>query len=80
MSLQSVEEETMPLFKVFPNPSTGHFTFTSPLKDIKVYSTIGELVLIDEYASEIDISKLPSGTYLLTGISNTQIRKIIIKK
>jgi len=80
MSLQSVDEETMSLFKVFPNPSTGHFTFTSPLKDIKVYSTIGEPVLIDEYASEIDISKLPSGTYLLTGISNTQIRKIIIKK
>ena len=80
MSLQSIEEETMSIFKVFPNPSTGHYTFTSPLKDIKVYNTIGELLFIDEYANEIDISNFPSGTYLLTGISNTQIKKIIIKK
>lgn len=80
MSLQSIEEETISQFKVFPNPSTGHFTFTSPLKDIKVYSTIGELLFTDEYAHEIDISTLPSGVYLLTGNSNTQIKKMIIKK
>jgi hypothetical protein len=80
MSLQSIEEETISQFKVFPNPSTGHFTFTSPLKDIKVYSTIGELLFTDEYANEIDISTLPSGVYLLTGTSNTQIKKMIIKK
>lgn len=52
--------------KIYPNPSTGIVNIATPfdIKKVNVYNLIGQL-LLSTTSAKIDISKLPSGTFLL---------------
>ncbi|MBU1371027.1 MAG: CotH kinase family protein [Bacteroidetes bacterium] len=52
-------------FGVFPNPANGsHLYFTKSL-NIQLYSLQGQLLLKQQYAKQLDISRLAPGMYLL---------------
>ncbi|WP_123868119.1 T9SS type A sorting domain-containing protein [Chryseobacterium lactis] len=69
---------------VFPNPSADLITLTSKedLKKITITSLDGKVVLTTWNASNINISKLPKGVYILQGElkNGSSISKKIIKK
>ncbi|AZB07418.1 T9SS C-terminal target domain-containing protein [Chryseobacterium sp. G0162] len=69
---------------VYPNPSTDFITITSKedLKKITVSSLEGKTVITKGSSGNIDVSKLPTGIYILQGElkNGTVVSKKIIKK
>ena len=64
------EPELVELTYVMPNPASGQVTIASSfgLRSVDIYSMTGTLVMrqdLSGYAQQMDISALPSGTYLL---------------
>ncbi len=52
---------------VFPNPSSDIVNITGDVKEIQVFTTEGKLILTENTgANQLDISFLPSGTYILS--------------
>lgn len=79
----SVNTLSMISQEVFPNPTTGTLTVKSESGIINVYATSGELVLSRSTngIQELDLTALPSGSYLVEthtseGIARTRISKI----
>lgn len=73
-----IEEQILEGDFVFPNPSDGLIFFKRPISEPSILTNIqGEKVLeINPKTSQIDISKLPSGIYLLSsGYRKTRIIK-----
>jgi len=70
--------------KVFPSITNDKVHITSPnyVKNVSIYSLQGTLVMTsNKDTTEIDISNLPNGMYLIEiNTSNGRIIKQIIKK
>ncbi len=73
--------------KIYPNPTNGTLTIESEdieIGDIKIYDLNGRLVFNKEYKSEIDISILNEGIYLLKLYSKDEeilkTEKIVVNK
>ena len=68
---------------IFPNPTTDSFSINSTTNIVKIqlFNTLGKLVLADKYNQQkFDISKFPSGIYLLKVTFDNQqttVKKII---
>lgn len=82
----AVENNEYISMKVYPNPATNKINLTSenPLGKIALYNLLGQEVLQMESESnkaEINISHLPSGTYILKSesLNHSQTHKIIKK-
>jgi len=78
----TLENSTISLY---PNPSHTNFTIglsnESILKEIKIYNQLGELVLNGAQASNIDVSGLTKGIYLVEIYTDKGVgRKKIIKE
>ena len=94
--LNSIEKNIIPVnvsqannsvkVKLYPNPSNGQFYMISnTMSTIKIYNTLGELVYsnnIPAKLTEINISDLTNGTYIVKVYSNKQVttKKIILNK
>lgn len=84
-SLFSVDEyAAQHTVKVYPNPTNGILNVESGLsgnKTIKIYDFLGHEVLSRSYESQIDISAMASGVYLLQLSNGEQslTQKIIVK-
>ncbi|MFI0430923.1 T9SS type A sorting domain-containing protein [Mariniflexile sp. HMF6888] len=73
-------------YKLYPNPSSGVFHFSSPFTGkIDVFSTSGQLIktLEPTLTSNIDLSELHNGTYFIKKVSHegmSEIQKVIVKE
>lgn len=70
---------------VYPNPTTGALTIDldgNQIMDIEVFTVLGALALTPEFSTnQIDISELPTGTYILRVTTKDSIStKRIIKR
>ncbi len=73
-AFSSVSEQPAKLqFKVFPNPVSGDYVYFAELQDVKVYSLQGQLLLEQQNTNQLDISKLPSGVYVLRNKANIAV-------
>ena len=55
------------IYPIYPNPATDFITVRSNQKlPVKIYSVLGELLLISETNKKIDTQSLATGTYYLT--------------
>lgn len=61
--------------KIYPNPSSGIYTISSPTK-IEVYNIIGELIVSEINATSIDLTKVPRGVYVVR-LNGGKIEKLI---
>lgn len=70
-------------FKIYPNPTNGLVYIKSPekIKKIIVYNSVGQQILRKENQSEIDLSSLPKGMYIVTVESENKVHtsKVIRK-
>ena len=81
LSVQDVSLENA--ISIYPNPATDVIQVASKvaLTNIEVYNINGQLVLTNNPAEEINISKLSSGVYFVTLYSETNfITKKLINK
>ena len=65
---------------VFPNPTTGFINIATSLQvDVSLYNTLGQLILQENNAKQIDITSLSNGMYqiILTYDGNKFTKKII---
>lgn len=83
----SVSEAELSSVLLYPNPSTGIVTVSSPnaeLNNVKVYDEFGKLVLeqqLDQQENKVDLSRFANGSYLFRISSETGneiLRKIMI--
>jgi len=63
----SVDSAQLLQFSVYPTPTKGLLTIhaATAIKSVAVYSKLGQLVLKETNASQIDISKLAQGVYFV---------------
>ncbi len=91
MDLSAVEKvERNTTCRVYPNPSTDMvtFTFTADANECRVtlFNTTGQMVLSENVAvnnskARLDISQLPTGTYLYSVMVNDEVAKgVVLKK
>ena len=73
-------------FKMYPNPAFGEeiyiTTTANGKKNIKVFDVFGEIVLVDQIATNtLNISRLVPGIYVLqlTESNKTMTRKLVVK-
>ena len=71
-------------FKLFPNPSSSSITLSGPDNDdqaykIAIYSLNGSLVMLSEKISDVDISRLSPGNYILV-VKSSENRSLAIFK
>ena len=85
--ISSLDEETEATTAIFPNPAKNTLNITSyntKVNSVEIYNLNGQLVLnktLNTYLSQINISSLTSGIYIVDIKSeNTTIkRKLIIE-
>jgi len=78
-----VHETLAQSIEFYPNPATNSVTIKNlpANSSIKVFDSIGRIVLIPVTKNTIDVSGLRSGAYLVQIVSkNTTIDKLLIKK
>lgn len=83
----STEDNQIDGFSIFPNPVVnGEFSLSSTnggVKTVKLYNTIGKLVLETSALNKqaIQVGQLTSGIYILRVVENnkTAVRKLVIK-
>ena len=74
-------------FNIFPNPASCYFqisteTYAEKLS-VKIFNLAGQLVKSQDYGTQVDISNLPSGTYIVRIIGSkifTANKKLIIAR
>jgi hypothetical protein len=72
--LNTLNDSQQKLF-VYPNPSTGIFSI-SALANIEVYNLIGDLILLENNATTIDLTAAPQGMYFVK-LNGSRIEKLI---
>lgn len=63
---------------LYPNPSTGLFTFnhSNKINTVEVYNILGELVLSQGNAKQINLQSYPTGIYVAR-INGTQVCRLV---
>lgn len=67
---------------IYPNPTQGQIRISTDEKIINImcYDLLGKLIKSKQYSSTFDVSSLPSGTYILSILTeNQQITEKLIK-
>jgi hypothetical protein len=73
----AIEEENQPNeIKIFPNPSNGIFTFNEIIKSIEVFNMMGELVLSQGNAKQINLQGFPKGIYVAR-VNGIQVCRLV---
>jgi hypothetical protein len=72
-------------FTIYPNPSNGIFNISANgivpnSTQINIYNTLGQIVLSTSYSSQIDISSISAGLYILNINYNSKIKAVKIIK
>ena len=89
MALSNTKETIQSEFSIYPNPANEVVTidFSNPLSSeaiIKVYDLLGKIILVEEInnqKNQINVSKLPSGSYFIKiETENTTTAKQFIKQ
>jgi len=62
-----VDENALPVFSVYPSPTTGMLTIESqtPITEIEIYNQLGQLVLSNSNKNTIDLSSVNQGIYFI---------------
>lgn len=83
----SINSNNVLQVSIFPNPTKDILNIQSPIelpKTIKLFEISGKLILdqpFDNISRSIDISKVPTGIYILKiGFDNKQITKKVVKE
>lgn len=63
----------------YPNPATEKIFFTERLENIVLKDMAGNIALLSESASELNLSMLPKGVYILSSSNLTKPNKIIVR-
>ncbi len=71
-----VEESTLTLFKVYPNPANGAFTVKGA-KEVTVYNTLGQAVATSHSEEGTHSFSLPSGIYFIK--ANERVKKMVVE-
>lgn len=66
----STNEQDFTTFQIYPNPTKNVLNFSENLKEITIYDLSGKSILKGK-GSQINVSNLPTGNYLLKGITNS---------
>lgn len=79
LSIVDIKEE---FIKIYPNPVKHYLNFSKELTNIEIYNLEGAKILNFETSLQIDVSNIPSGTYLLKAIdlSGKNVFSKFIKK
>lgn len=79
LSVVDLKEE---FIKIYPNPVKHYLNFSKELTNIEIYNLEGAKILNLETSLQIDVSNIPSGTYLLKAIdlSGKNVFSRFIKK
>ena len=77
-----VEDATNNSINIYPNPVKDNLFIEGQYDYVEIFDLFGRLLISSKAKTEIDVSKLSSGTYVLEIISNNIKRseKIIITK
>lgn len=78
----SLDENSLNDFDLFPNPAENILNIrTHKLVDIQIYNSLGNLVLKNNKANSVDVSKLSNGIYYVNIKSDSKItvRKFVKK-
>jgi len=72
-------------FSAYPNPVTDILTlsYTKNISDVQVYNLLGQQVIaksVNNRQDKLDMSNLPSGTYLVKVTADGQMRTIKVLK
>ena len=65
------------LLRVYPNPVSGERVYLGEKMNVKLYNTIGELILAKENIDQIDIHQVLPGLYLMINEKNQSVKLII---
>ena len=81
----SSAEPNYTLLQVYPNPSSGIFSFKmnniqSELIDIRIYGGRGALLAQIKRGNQVDLSSYPSGVYILTGSTGKNLLRFKLVK
>lgn len=68
-----IPDEHRASFNFYPNPTTNTVYLESPLSKISIYNSSGELICFEEDGSEINVSILADGVYIIQGIDNVGV-------
>lgn len=80
-----VEKSSKPLsWSVYPNPSADHITLsglTNEVQSIQIISLNGKMIKELSFTSQIEVSDLPSGVYIIRLVNNKHVeqKKFIVK-
>jgi glucosylceramidase len=85
LGVETLESSNPSEINIFPNPATDYISVECVHKQnlkLSIFNIVGELVLKNELlssTSEIDISSLPAGMYIIkvSGMDRTVQQKII---
>jgi hypothetical protein len=81
-------EEILPMFNalitIYPNPATNHLNVSFgnlEIENLEIVNQLGQIVYSQRFTTQIDVSALPAGVYLLTTYSNhQQVTKMFVKE
>lgn len=64
-------------FRIWPNPSYGGFVKLSETSSIKVFDSLGRLILADEHTLEFNTENWPAGIYIIKNQRGQQQRLVV---
>ena len=74
--ITGVDESTLTLFKIYPNPAKGAFTVEGA-KEVTVYNTLGQAVATSRSEEGTHSFSLPSGIYFIK--ANERVMKVVVE-
>ncbi|RFN57923.1 T9SS type A sorting domain-containing protein [Marixanthomonas ophiurae] len=80
----AIEENLANSFSIYPNPTTGllNVKSNSPISEIIIYNSIGQLLITFKEKNQVDISGLSEGIYFVKIINEsgrTETKKVVKK-
>ena len=74
--ITGVDESTLTLFKIYPNPAKGAFTVEGA-KEVTVYNTLGQAVATSRSEVGTHSFSLPSGIYFIK--ADERVKKVVVE-
>lgn len=81
--ISGIENESMPLARVYPNPATSLVKFdVQNIQNITIYNSLGQIVPGELVGQSLDVSSYPEGMYFITLQSSEKSYKssLIVKR
>lgn len=74
----SINTESNLLWKVYPNPASNRLQLNRQSEKVRMYNSLGKIVLTRQNTNEIEVASLPNGLYILELEVENQLKTLSI--